>query len=56
MAVGPQHFQQQEATRLPDPHATLAHVHHGWGFMDFSIAEQYLPLGKVVLTGQGVPA
>jgi type VI secretion system protein ImpJ len=50
MAVGPQHFQQQD--RYVDSQIrmrTLAHVHHGWGFMEFSIDEQYLPLGKVVL-------
>ena len=50
MAVGPQHFQQQD--RYMDSQIrmrALAHVHHGWGFMEFSIDEQYLPLGKVVL-------
>lgn len=50
MAVGPQHFQQQD--RYVDSQArmrALAHIHHGWGFMEFSIDEQYLPLGKVVL-------
>ncbi len=50
MAVGPQHFQQQD--RYVDSQVrmrALAHIHHGWGFMEFSIDEQYLPLGKVVL-------
>jgi type VI secretion system protein ImpJ len=50
MAVGPQHFQQQDRyVNSQIRMRTLAHVHHSWGFMDFSIDEQYLALGKVVL-------
>lgn len=50
MAVGPQHFQQQDRYVGSQMRMrTLAYVHHGWGFMDFSIDEQYLTLGKVVL-------
>ena len=50
MAVGPQHFQQQD--RYVDSQVRMriqALVRHGWGFMDLSVDEQYLPLGKVVL-------
>ena len=50
MAVGPQHFQQQD--RYVDSQVRMriqALIRHGWGFMDLSVDEQYLPLGKVVL-------
>ncbi len=50
MAVGPQHFQQQD--RYVDTQIrmrALAYIHHCWGFMDFSIDEEYLALGKVVV-------
>jgi type VI secretion system protein ImpJ len=50
MAVGPQHFQQQERYIHSQIRMRgLAYTHHGWGFMDFSIDEQYLTLGKVVV-------
>jgi type VI secretion system protein ImpJ len=50
MPVGPQHFQQQERYLSTQMRMRgQANFHYGWGFMEFSIDEQYLPLGKVVL-------
>lgn len=50
MLIKPQHFQQQ--TKYFDAQITrraLMLTHHGWGFTEFSLDEQYLSLGKVVL-------
>lgn len=51
MLLRPQHFQQQDRyidTQLRKRGKDL--FHYGWGFTDFKIDEQYLSLGKIVLS------
>ncbi len=51
MLLKPQHFQQQARYtdgEIRDRSKLLAH--HGWGFTEFIIDDNYLSLGKVVLT------
>ena len=54
MFVQPQHLQQQ--ARYTDAQITqrsLILSHNGWGFTEFSLDEQYLSLGKIVLGEAG---
>ncbi len=51
MLLKPQHFQQQDRytdAQLRFSGTTLCH--YGWGFTEFAIDEQYLSLGKIVMS------
>ena len=56
LQLSPVHFQQQDRyTDSQMSQRSLLLSHYGWGFTEFAIDEQYLNLGKVVLSkAQGI--